>query len=104
MLAVYRVDVLDPAVTPRRLKVLLERLPEGSWPDPASPASWSVEAHLLATLIDALQWNTYATIAPYSKSKPAKPKPIRRPHGADAPAEDGKMTMTALARMLAGRP
>jgi hypothetical protein len=61
------------------IDVLLERLPAGCWPDRDESASWSVEAHLLAGLIDALQWNTWATVAPHSKSKPAKPKPVRRP-------------------------
>lgn len=80
MLAAYRVDVLDPTVTLRRIWVLARRLPAGSWPDQHSALSWSVEAHLLAGVLDALAALTFVTIKAYG-GKPPKPKPFPRPRG-----------------------
>ena len=96
----FGVDVLDPAVTPRRLGVLLERLPPGSWPDQHSPASWSAEAYLLAALIDAVQWNTYATLLGKTKARPAKPKAMPRP-GQRNRIQGQQMSVADLARRMA---
>jgi hypothetical protein len=79
MLAHYGVDVLDPAVSVRRVSVLLTRLPAGAWPDQMTAASWSIEAHLLARLVDAVGDLTWVTVAANSKRKPRRPKPLDRP-------------------------
>lgn len=40
---------------------------------------WDMELYQLATLIDAVNYNTYAVIAANSKRKPKEPKPVYRP-------------------------
>ena len=45
------------------------------------PRGWGADRHLLATVVDALQANTYVTAAVASKKKPRKPKFIERPSG-----------------------
>ena len=50
MQAAYGVD--PASLTLRRFWVLLRRLPPGRWPVQDHPASWSVEAHLLASVVD----------------------------------------------------
>lgn len=52
MLAGFGVDVLDPAVSLRRIHVLLDRLPPAVRRD---GQYWSTEAKLTACLIDAVQ-------------------------------------------------
>jgi len=42
-------------------------------------AGWDTVAYQLATLIDAVNYNTYAVIAANSKRKPKEPKPAYRP-------------------------
>lgn len=42
---------------------------------------WSTEAHLLATVVDAIQATTHAIIQSNSKTKVRAPKPIPRPGG-----------------------
>jgi hypothetical protein len=112
MLAHYGVDVLDPRVTLRRVKVLAERLPAGSWPDPDSAMSWSTETHMLAQLYDAVAALTYITIRA-AGGKPAKPKPFPRPKGprtarrppqAASSASPAPSGWAGLARALAGTP
>lgn len=81
MLATYGIDTLDPRLTLRRMWVLLRRLPAGSWPDPDEAASWSIESHLLAAVVDRLGELAWLTAAVNSKKQPKKPKPIPRPGG-----------------------
>jgi hypothetical protein len=78
MLATYGVDVLDPAVSLRRVKVLGERLPAGAWPNPEHALSWTPEAYLLAQLIDEVSALTYLTMRAHG-GKPRRPKPFPRP-------------------------
>lgn len=40
---------------------------------------WGTERHLLATLVDAVQANTWVTAATASKRKPRKPTRVPRP-------------------------
>jgi hypothetical protein len=76
MLAAYRVDVLDPAVTPRRIWVLLQRLP----PWAVRPgAEWSTEADLLALLIDHVANLTWITLQAAGARNPRRPRPLPRP-------------------------
>lgn len=100
VLATYGVDTLTDTLTPRRMAVLLRGLPAGSvqqWTDQA--AAWSVEAHLLATLVDAVQWNTWVLMRVNSKQKPKEPKPTPRP--GRRPARRG-MNIRDLAGALSG--
>ena len=93
-LAHYGIDVLHDAPTPRRIHSLLARLPAGAWPDQDSSASWSVEAHLLAAILDGtnnLNWLT-ATVNSKKGQGPKRPKPTPRP---------GEKTATRQPRKLA---
>lgn len=78
MLAHYGVDILDPHTTARRIDVLARRLPPGSLPGDEADRGWTVEAHLLASLIDAVQILTFVTVRA-AGGKPGKPKPYPRP-------------------------
>lgn len=60
------------------------------------PRGWGTDRHLAATLVDAIQNNTWATIAVASQRKPRKFKPIRRPKSKKQP------TVVSVAQ-LAGR-
>ena len=75
MLAAYGVDILDPAVSLRRLRVLLEYLPPQAR---RAGESWSTEAELTAGLIDHVAYLTWVTIRA-AGGKQGKPKPVRRP-------------------------
>lgn len=97
-MAHYGLDVLDPAVTPRRIHVLLARLPAGAWPEADSPASWSLEAHLLAATIDAVREVSWVTAAANSKRPPPRPKPMPRP----GDRVKGGLTKSELIRSLDG--
>ena len=114
MLAHYGVDVLDPRTSLRRVWVLLQRLPPGTWPQADSPLSWSNEAHLLAALIDQVAALTWVSIraaggkAPQPKPVP-RPTPRRRPPAHVAPAaragasRPGRSGWAALAAELTGQ-
>jgi hypothetical protein len=78
MLRTYGVDVLDPAVTLRRVKVLTDRMPPGAWPDPHHALSWDTDAYLLAQLIDEIAAMHYLLARAYG-GKPKRPKPFYRP-------------------------
>lgn len=100
-LAVYGIDTLAPGLSPRRTLVLLRNMPSGaleSWTD--TPASWSMEAHLLASLIDSVNWLTWMTARVNSKHKPKEPKPVPRP-GDRKPKARG-MNIRSLADAMAG--
>jgi hypothetical protein len=100
LLAHYAVDPLDPTVTPRRMWVLLSNLPPGSMRGNHAGA-WTMEAHLLASVVDALNQLTWVQVAKASKKKPKRPQPLRRP-GEAAPRRG--MRLTDLAGALQGRP
>lgn len=79
-MAAYGVDVLDPAVSTRRVHVLLERLP----PSARRPGeAWSTEAELLAGLIDHVAYLTWVTLRAYGAKGAAKPRPVQRPRAAE---------------------
>jgi hypothetical protein len=84
MLAHYGVDVLDRRTSLRRVSVLLRRLPPGAWPVETSPASWSIESHLLASVLDSLAWLTYITVKA-AGGKAREPKPVPRPNAPARP-------------------
>jgi len=76
MLCAYGVDVLDPAVSLRRVWVLGNRLPP--WAR-AGGEEWSGEMHLLALIADHLANLTYITLQAYGAKGVTKPKAIPRP-------------------------
>lgn len=102
MLAAYGIDILEPRVTLRRIWTLARRLPPGAWPDHRDPMHWTIEAHLLASVLDALAGLTYVTVKA-AGGKPSRPKPWPRPKRRRelAPA-DGKRggTWADVARAL----
>jgi hypothetical protein len=75
MLAAYGVDVLDPAVSVRRVHVLLERLPPSAR---NGGELWSTEAELLAHVIDSVRELTWLTASAHGNAG-ARPKPVDRP-------------------------
>lgn len=85
-------------VTLRELRVLVERLPPGAWPDYESPHSWSQESHLLAALIDAVQTLTWATVNMHVEraQRTRMPDPIPRPR----PKKGATEVLTDMARSL----
>ena len=74
---VYGVDPQRASL--RRVWVLLQRLPQGSWIQGQGPGSWTNEAYLLANVIDALNQVVWVLVATNSKRKPKQPKPVPRP-------------------------
>ncbi len=67
---------------------LVEHLPEdsatvaalrGGLDHAAEHRSWTSVAHLLATVADAVQLNTWATVAVNAKRRPKPPAPLPRP-------------------------
>ena len=74
-MAGFGVDVLDPAVTPRRIAVLLDRLPPHAR---RLGEPWSIEAELLALVVDHLANLTWITARAHG-AKVARPRPMPRP-------------------------
>lgn len=80
-MAGYGVDVLDPAVTPRRVAVLLRGLPPHAR---RGGELWSTEAELLARLVDEVSVLTYVTARAAGAKNWPKPRPLPRPRSAAA--------------------
>lgn len=85
-------------ISPRRMNVLIRRMPAGAWPDPQHPASWSTEAHLTASVIDAVNQLTWVTVAANSKTKPKRPDPVHRPQ---PPRPQKKVSWSEAAALIA---
>ena len=116
MLAAFGVDVLDPAVSVRRVHVLLERLPPHAR---VQGEHWSTEAELLGHLLDAVQDLTWVTARAYGSNAP-RPQPVKRPPlrdrgklpalaaGAQQPAAPGAPVQAAswaeAGALIAGMP
>ena len=94
-MAAYGVDTLDPAVTPRRVAVLVRRLP----PWARNPGDqWGTEAHLLANLIDQVAALTYITLKAAGAKNVARPRPVRRPPAGAAQQRTARSAPSAAAR------
>ena len=91
----YNVD--PQQATLRRTWSLLQRMPQGEWHKDNGPGSWSNESYLLASVIDAVNQNTWVTVAANSKRRPKQPKPIPRPGQQKAKP---KMKWTDLAQAM----
>ncbi len=102
MLGHYGVDTLSPGVSVRRVWVLLRRLPPGSWPNERSPMSWSLESHLLASVIDSLAVLTAITIRA-AGGRPPTVKPVPRPKAAPLAPTGPRTSWSELAASLAGQ-
>jgi len=80
-MAAYGVDVLSPAVSVRRIAVLLDQLPP--WARQGGQM-WSVEAELLALVVDHLAQLAWITAG----GKGSRPRPLPRPRPrAERPAQ-----------------
>jgi hypothetical protein len=97
MLAAYGVDVLDPDVSTRRVKVLLDRVPPSAR---RGGEQWSTEADLLAALIDHVAYLTWVTLKAHGAKGAAKPKPVPRPKRSpvNAAAESARKRAVDAAR------
>jgi hypothetical protein len=76
MFAAYGVDVLSPQVSPRRVAVLLERLPPFAL---SGGRAWSTEAELLALVIDHLANLSWITMRAHGARNAPRPRPLPRP-------------------------
>ena len=82
----YQLDlrgVLDGTLPVTECLELVYQLPEGSATRSAirgdESDQWDVQAHLTASLIDAVRENTWVLAAANAKRKPKKPDPVPRP-------------------------
>lgn len=99
-------DVLveGSGLTPRLALVLIGQLPIESrfmaaHRGGAEFLGWGTDRYMMATLIDAVNQNTYVTVAANSgRKKPPKPKPMERPE-ATVNRKRGKMSFAAMAGM-----
>ena len=97
-------------MTPRKAAVLAAQLPAGAqtWQSVGNDAAWTAEAHLAATVFDAVQVGNWQR-AGDSKSKP--PTPLRRPsqaredaHKVDRMAERARAFKERQDAVLAQQP
>lgn len=77
LMRVYHVD--PHSITLRRVWVLMQRLPPGSWKKDAGPGSWTETDYLLANVIDAVNQVAWTVAQSNSKKKVPVPKPMERP-------------------------
>ena len=88
------VNELRPGgMSPRQVLALIRQLPPESRTFAALRGGeqfvgWGVDRYLMASVIDAIQQNTYAFIAANSKRKPKAPEPVKRP-SKNGPQKDG---------------
>jgi hypothetical protein len=85
VLCAFGVDVLNPAVSLRRVWVLGNRLPP--WAR-AGGEEWSAETHMLALLADHLANLTYVTLQAAGAKGAQKPSPLPRPRSGPARAAE----------------
>lgn len=72
----------DYSHSPRTLIAYLSALPDNSALAASirqEPRGWGTDRHLFATVVDAVQANTWVTAAASGGRKPRKPKPVARP-------------------------
>lgn len=83
-------DVLrfDGSLTVAEAAILVKKLPHGSRTVAAMQGGedywgWTPDRHILASLLDAVNANTFAFVSANSKKKPKAPKPVQRPGDAE---------------------
>ena len=69
----YGVDVLDPAVSTRRVWGALQHLPPGAL---RGGEAWSTESELLAVLIDHVAALTWVTMRAHGAKSAKRPTPV----------------------------
>ena len=79
--------------SPRSLIVLIRQLPPESRTVAAMRGGeqflgWGTDRYLLASAVDAINYNTYAFVAANSKRKPKAPEPVERPSKAHKRGKD----------------
>ncbi|MEV4434792.1 hypothetical protein [Streptomyces sp. NPDC049585] len=108
----YSVDLLAyfrGEMSARAVLALVENLPDDAAVMAAllggrQAVGWDVHAHILADLVDAVQWNTYVALAQRAKRPGAleKPSPYPRPGKAGGPVE--RKANPFAAALAADRP
>lgn len=101
MLAAYGVDVLDPAVSLRRVWVLLNQLPPAAR---RGGEQWSAEAELLALLVDHVAQLTWVTLRAHGAKNAARPKPVPRPPRPGRPVGEPGRDAASAEPTRAGQP
>jgi hypothetical protein len=95
--------VRDGSMSPRMLLARLACLPDTSALHASlrgEPRGWGMDRHLSATVVDAIQENSWLTAAVASKRKPRKPRPIPRPKSTAKP--QGRVVSVAALNQKAG--
>lgn len=88
------VQVLQPGgMSPRQVLALIRQLPPESRTVAALRGGdqfrgWGVDRYLLASVIDAINQNTFAFVSANSKRKPKAPEPVSRPTKDGGPRKD----------------
>lgn len=89
------IEVLRPGgMPPRQVLALIRQLPPESRTVAALRGGdqfqgWGVDRYLLASVVDAINANTYAFISANSKRKPKSPEPVQRPTKEGGRPKDG---------------
>ena len=96
-------------LSPRRVLWWVEHLPEdsatvaalrGGSDHAAEHRAWTSTAHLLASVVDAVQVNTWTTVAAHARRRPKPPTPLPRP---TTPRRAGRV-VTVAEIAAAGKP
>jgi hypothetical protein len=109
MAAAYGLDTLDPQLSTRRLRVLLDALPPYAR---RGGMQWSTEAELLAHLTDHVANLTWVTLRANGAGSAPQPQPIKRPDepraaprgNAHADSPDRSASWSEAISKLAGMP
>lgn len=88
-LSIYGIDLRELVsdegdLSPRRALALVQGLPHGtrSWAriqDDPELEGWDIQAYLLASLVESVRENTFATVQIQSKKKLKRPEPMQIP-------------------------
>lgn len=96
-------DVLkfDGSLSVWEAALLAKKLPERSRTIAALQGGveyqgWTLDRHLLASLLDAINSNTFAFVSANSKKKPKPPKPVQRPGDAERKQKEKENNPFAL--------
>lgn len=92
------VELRPGGMSPRQVLALIRQLPPESRTVAALRGGeqfqgWGVDRYLMASIVDAIQQNTYAFISANSKRKPKAPEPVQRPSKNSGSQRDNKTNM-----------